>query len=70
MDSDKILVMENGYAKEYDIPYRLLQQPNGIFRELVNNLDMTEKQKLTEIAKSKYEDLLHRGEFQKSMFKM
>jgi len=58
MDSDMILVMENGYAKEYDIPYKLLQQPDGFLRNLVNNLDTTEKQQLTEVAKKKYEEIL------------
>lgn len=61
MDSDRILVMENGFAKEYDIPYRLLQQPNGIFQNLVNSLDQDEKQKLIEIAKSKYEENFNIG---------
>lgn len=58
MDSDMILVMEHGYAKEFDIPYKLLQQPHGMFRELVNNLDPVDKQNLTEIAKRKYDEIL------------
>jgi ATP-binding cassette, subfamily C (CFTR/MRP), member 4 len=68
MDSDMILVMENGYATEYDIPYKLLQQPFGIFRDLVNNLDMADKQNLMEIAKRKYDEILEREETQPSNF--
>lgn len=60
MDSDKVLVMENGYAKEYDIPYKLLQQPFGFFRDLVNNLGQDEKHSLREIAKKKYDEIYER----------
>lgn len=60
MDSDKVLVMENGYAKEYDVPYKLLQQPFGFFRDLVNNLGRDEKQNLTKIAKKKYDEIYDR----------
>lgn len=60
MDSDKVLVMENGYAKEYDIPYKLLQQPAGHFKDLVNNLGSEEKKNLMEIAKTKYEEIFNR----------
>lgn len=64
MDSDKILVMDNGYAVEYDIPYRLLNQPNGVLRDLVENLDSADKQKLLDIAKSKHEEIFRREESQ------
>lgn len=57
MDSDMVLVMENGYAKEYDIPYKLLQQSSGLFRDLVNNLGQDEREKLHKIAKLKYEEM-------------
>lgn len=69
MDSDKILVMENGFAREYDVPYRLLQQPNGVFRQLVNNLDSAEKQQLSEIARSKYEEIFNRQGYESDFFK-
>lgn len=60
VDSDLVLVMENGYAKEFDVPYKLLQQPFGIFRDLVKNLGQHESQNLLEIAKRKYEEILSR----------
>lgn len=49
-----ILVMENGFCKEFDIPYKLLQKSSGAFKDLLNNLDTVDKQLLTEIAKKKY----------------
>lgn len=69
MDSDMVLVMENGYAKEYDIPYKLLQQPFGIFRDLVNNLGQTEKENLTEVAKEKYQEIFSRDAHPKTIWK-
>ena len=35
MDSDRILVMDNGVAAEFDTPENLLQRTNGIFAHLV-----------------------------------
>ncbi|CRK99302.1 CLUMA_CG012571, isoform A [Clunio marinus] len=69
MDSDMVLVMENGYAKEYDVPYKLLQQPFGIFRGLVNNLGQAERHNLTEIAKLKYDEIFSREAQPKNIWK-
>lgn len=60
IDSDMVLVMEHGCAKEYDVPHKLLQNPSGIFRDLVNNLGSDEKKKLHEMAKLKYEEIFNR----------
>ena len=35
MDSDRILVMDNGSVAEFDSPEHLLQNPEGIFSKLV-----------------------------------
>lgn len=35
MDSDLVLVMDDGRAKEFDSPSVLMQRPNGMFRSLV-----------------------------------
>ena len=37
MDSDKVLVMDDGVAAEYDTPANLLANPNSMFFALVNN---------------------------------
>lgn len=36
MDSDRVLVMDNGQLAEFDSPSELLKNPNGIFTSLVN----------------------------------
>ncbi|KAJ8965822.1 hypothetical protein NQ314_003889 [Rhamnusium bicolor] len=41
MDSDKILVMHDGSAVEFDAPHKLLQNKNSIFYGLVNQAGMT-----------------------------
>lgn len=38
MDSDRILVLEAGILQEYDLPYNLLQMPNGCFKRMVDTL--------------------------------
>ncbi|CAG2178085.1 unnamed protein product, partial [Oppiella nova] len=35
IDSDRVLVMDAGRVREFDTPYRLLQNPNGMFYKLV-----------------------------------
>jgi ABC-type multidrug transport system fused ATPase/permease subunit len=35
MDSDRILVLDNGNVAQYDSPERLLDVPHGIFARLV-----------------------------------
>lgn len=35
MDSDRVLVLDDGYVAEYDSPKALLQKPDGIFRAMV-----------------------------------
>lgn len=69
IDSDMVLVMENGYAKEYDVPYKLLQNSSGIFRDLVNNLGHDEKEKLHGIAKLKYEEKINQEQQPKAIWK-
>lgn len=36
IDSDKVLVMDAGRVIEYDHPHQLLQNPNGIFYNMVD----------------------------------
>lgn len=35
MDSDRVLVLDDGYVAEYDSPQALLQKPGGLFRAMV-----------------------------------
>lgn len=57
MDSDRILVMEAGYAKEYDIPYKLLKMENGILRGMVDATGPQESEHLKQIAEGKFREL-------------
>lgn len=54
MDSDRILVMDDGYAKEFDIPHILLQNANGILRNMVDATGQQESIKLKKIAEVTY----------------
>jgi len=54
IDSDKILVMEQGQLAEYDHPHTLLQNPDGIFHSLVHN-DKEKAPSLAAIAKKNWD---------------
>ncbi|CAG8789762.1 25600_t:CDS:2, partial [Dentiscutata erythropus] len=53
VDYDRILVMDAGNVVEFDIPYLLMQKPDGLFREMCEKSG--EFVELIEIAKQKYE---------------
>lgn len=57
MDSDRILVMEAGCAKEYDIPHNLLQMKDGILRGMVDATGPQESEHLKKIAEVKFKEL-------------
>lgn len=57
MDSDRVLVMDAGYAKEYDIPHKLLQNAKGIFRSMVDATGPQESEQLKKVAVQKYKDI-------------
>lgn len=46
MDSDRVMVMENGKVVEYDSPEKLLKKKNGYFYSLVTEIGWTDDQKL------------------------
>ncbi|KPI93323.1 Multidrug resistance-associated protein 4 [Papilio xuthus] len=52
MDSDRVLVMDQGEVVEYDYPYRLLQNSNSKFTSMVR--ETGEMKALLEVAKAKY----------------
>ena len=53
MDSDKILVMDQGHLVEYDHPYVLLQR-KGYFYNMVQQTGTTMAYSLSEIAKNAF----------------
>lgn len=57
MDSDRVIVMNYGRLEEFDTPYQLLQNPLGIFRDMVKATGTQEADRLFEIAKEKHESV-------------
>lgn len=54
MDSDKVLVMENGQAIEYDHPYLLLQKRESAFSKMVAQTGLAMEDQLRQIAEEAY----------------
>jgi len=57
MDSDRILVMDDGYAREYDFPFNLLENPNSLFSSMVNATGQHEADELKRIAYESYQKI-------------
>lgn len=56
IDSNRVLVMDAGVAVEFDEPYLLLQNKEGVFRKMVEALGPQEFDRLFAIAKDKYKN--------------
>ncbi|XP_023226978.1 multidrug resistance-associated protein 4-like [Centruroides sculpturatus] len=56
IDSDRVLVLDTGRIQDFDSPYALLKNVNGIFYNLVKKTGVTSMNELYEIAKVKYYD--------------
>lgn len=54
MDSDKIIVIDDGQAIEFNHPHKLLQDPLGCFTHMVDETDTDLKEQLRKIAKDDY----------------
>ncbi|XP_067132222.1 ATP-binding cassette sub-family C member 4-like [Centruroides vittatus] len=54
IDSDRVLVLDNGKLQEFDRPYKLLKNANGTFYNLVKSTGVTSMNELHKIAKNKY----------------
>ncbi|XP_023241992.1 multidrug resistance-associated protein 4-like [Centruroides sculpturatus] len=54
IDSDRVLVLDTGRVQDFDSPYALLKNVNGIFYNLVKKTGVTSMNELYEIAKAKY----------------
>ncbi|ODM86916.1 Multidrug resistance-associated protein 4, partial [Orchesella cincta] len=50
IDTDRILVLDNGFVKEYDHPHILLQNPNGILTSMVQHTGKSSSAMLRKIA--------------------
>lgn len=55
MDSDKVLVMDQGRVNQFDAPHLLLQEEGGIFAGMVQSTGSQESDRLREIAKQAFE---------------
>ncbi|KAL3283454.1 hypothetical protein HHI36_006598 [Cryptolaemus montrouzieri] len=55
MDSDKVLVMDAGKVIEYDHPYTLLQNPDGVFSRMVAEAGRSLSDQLKKIAMHSYQ---------------
>lgn len=55
MDSDKVLVMDQGRVNQFDAPHLLLQEEGGIFAGMVQSTGLQESERLKEIAKQAFE---------------
>lgn len=58
MDSDRVLVMENGKVAEFDHPHILLQDEHGLFSKMVNDTGKSESEMLRRVAKNTYDNSL------------
>lgn len=56
IDSDRIMVLDTGAIIEYDQPHVLLSNTNGAFHKMVEATGPQEFEKLSHIAKEKYEN--------------
>lgn len=56
IESDKVLVMDGGVVAEFGEPHKLLQDPNGIFAELVSHAGEAASKKLAMIAEDAHKD--------------
>ncbi|XP_023244548.1 multidrug resistance-associated protein 4-like [Centruroides sculpturatus] len=54
IDSDRVLVLDTGKLQEFDSPYALLKNVNGIFYNLVKKMGVISMNELYKIAKEKY----------------
>ncbi|XP_023233961.1 multidrug resistance-associated protein 4-like [Centruroides sculpturatus] len=54
IDSDRVLVLDKGKIQEFDMPYKLLENKEGTFYNLVKNTGNTSMKQLNNAAKDKY----------------
>lgn len=57
MDSDKIIVLDDGAIVELDSPYKLLKKENGHLRNLVDKMGVQSALNLEQIASDHYNSI-------------
>ena len=55
MDSDRVIVIDNGNLVEFDHPYQLLQNADGHFTKMVNECGPVIAKQLVLISKQNFE---------------
>lgn len=50
IDYDRVIVLDKGRLMQFDTPYQLIQQGNGIFYELFQNLSSDIRNELKRMA--------------------
>ncbi|XP_052782620.1 ATP-binding cassette sub-family C member 4-like isoform X3 [Mya arenaria] len=55
MDSDRLLVLDDGKIEEFDAPFMLLKKKDGLLKRLVEQTGRAENANLVEIARIAYE---------------
>lgn len=60
MDSDRILVMDAGEAREFDYPHVLLLNARGILRNMVDATGPQESESLKKVAADTYNRLVNK----------
>ncbi|CAH1101572.1 unnamed protein product [Psylliodes chrysocephalus] len=58
MDSDKVLVMDQGTVAEFDHPHILLQNENGIFSKMVEDTGKGTNDQLRKVARDAYQKIV------------
>lgn len=61
IESDRVLVMDAGCLVEFDEPCKLLANPEGMFRSLVDQTGPASSKKLVEMAQKAHEDRIAQG---------
>ncbi|CAN9498397.1 unnamed protein product [Ophioblennius macclurei] len=59
IDSDRILVLDNGSIVELDKPYNLLQNPDGVLYKMVQQLGQAEAAAMLELARKASQETRH-----------
>lgn len=60
MDSDKVIVMDAGHIAEFDHPFKLVQNTQGIFHKMVAQTGPVTMAELIDVAAKSYEKIINK----------